>query len=193
MTGISYEIALEKVRARLSATSADHCEAVAEQAAYIAQHYGVDMHSARLAGLLHDWARDEDKAELANMAIARGIEPGVVGNNVPYLLHAQVGAKLIAEEFPGIAHDILTAVERHTIGAPDVSELDIVVYVADMTEPSRSFPGVDVLRDAIGTVSIFELFARAYETSLHHLLERRRWLDPGTVDVWNRIIDRRQS
>lgn len=193
MTGVSYDTALAALRSRLSTKSADHCEAVAKQAALIAERYGVDVEAARLAGLLHDWARDEDKGELAGMAAARGIEPGIVGNKVPYLLHAQVGAKLIAEEFPGISDDIIAAVERHTTGAPDMSDLDIVVFVADMTDPARSFPGVDALRDAIGGVSLSELFARAYETSLHHLLECRRRLAPGTVEVWNGIVERNQS
>lgn len=193
MTGVSYDSALAAVKARLTPTSAAHCEAVAQQAALIAERYGLDVESARLGGLLHDWARDIDKGELLDMAIGRGIVSDAVGDKVPYLLHAQVGAALVAEEFPGVTKEILTAIERHTTGAPDMTELDIVVYVADMTEPSRSFPGVRELRDAIGEVPIGELFARGYETSLHHLLERRRRLAPGTVHVWNSIVDREFS
>ncbi|MHB9002992.1 MAG: bis(5'-nucleosyl)-tetraphosphatase (symmetrical) YqeK [Coriobacteriia bacterium] len=193
MTGVSYDAALLAVRARLTPASAAHCEAVAQQAAFIAAQYDVDVEAARLGGLLHDWARDVDKGELLDMALKRGIVSDAVGDKVPYLLHAQIGAILIAEEFPGILDEILTAVERHTTGAPDMTELDIVVYVADMTEPARSFPGVQDLRDAIGEVPISELFARAYETSMHHLLERRRRLAPGTVHVWNGIVDRELS
>lgn len=193
MTGVSYEPALAAVKARLSPTSAAHCEAVARQAAFIAERYGVDVEAARIGGLLHDWARDMDHDALVEIAASRGIERGAVGDKVPYLLHAQVGAALIAEEFPGISAEIVTAVERHTTGASDMGELDIVVYVADMTEPARDFSGVQELRDAIGEVTIFELFGRAYETSLHHLLERRRRLAPGTVHVWNGIVDRESS
>lgn len=193
MTGVSFDSALEALRARLSPESAMHCEAVANQAATIAERYGLDTETARLGGLLHDWARDVDKRELLRMAVERGIVRDTVIDKVPYLLHAQVGASLITEEFPGILPEIVTAVERHTTGAPDMGALDIVVYVADMTEPARSFPGVEDLRDSIGELSLDELFARAYETSLHHLLEKRRRLAPGTVAVWNGIVDRESS
>ena len=187
----TYDTALTAIRERLSARSAAHCEAVADTAAHLAEVYGVDVEAARLAGLLHDWSRDEEKDALVDEAVARGIDPGTVGRSVPYLLHAQLGALRIAEEFPGIAPEVLSAIERHTTGAADMSELDIIIYIADMIEPARTFNGVEELRAAVGTVPLRELFALAYETSLHHLVDKRRRLHPVTVDVWNSIVGER--
>ena len=40
-----------------------------------------------------------------------------------------------------------------------MTPLDMVVYLADMIEPNRDYPGVQDLRDAVGAVSLSELFA----------------------------------
>lgn len=190
MPEVDFDTALAAVRARLTARSAAHSEAVAREAGRLAEIYRVDVESARLAGLLHDWARDEAKASLLTLAARLGVESASVDTTVPYLLHAKVGAAQLKTAFPGIAPEVLSAIERHTTAARQMSDLDMVVYVADMIEPARTFDGVDRLRAAVGAVALGELFARAYEVSLRHVIERRHHLHPTTVDVWNAIVER---
>jgi HD superfamily phosphohydrolase YqeK len=107
---------------------------------------------------------------------------------VPYLLHARTGAAGIAEAFPGLAPEVTQAVSRHTVGARNMTALDEVVYLADMMEPSRDFPGVEELRAAAGTATLPELFALGYQLSVMHLVRRRRRIHPETVDVWNSLV-----
>lgn len=176
------------VHGHVSPRSAAHCEAVADEAARLAARYGVDVESARVAGLLHDWARDESPETLVNLAEEYGIPVGPIDREVPYLLHAAVGAAQLARDYPGLEPGVLDAIARHTTGAVEMSDLDAVVYVADMIEPARGFAGVEELRAAAGAVPLGELFAHAYATSLHHLIDRRRRFHPTTLQVWNAIV-----
>jgi predicted HD superfamily hydrolase involved in NAD metabolism len=182
----TYEEILEAARERyVSDESFTHAERVAETAARLAQRYGVDPQSARLAGLVHDWARDLDAQTLFDVARQHGIAVTELDREVPYLLHAKVGEALLSERFPDLPRPITRAVAAHTCGAGRMDDLAKVVYVADMIEPGRDFGAVDALREAAGQVELDELFRRSYTRSVEHLIETRRHIHPDTVAVWN--------
>ncbi|MBW6468907.1 MAG: bis(5'-nucleosyl)-tetraphosphatase (symmetrical) YqeK, partial [Coriobacteriia bacterium] len=161
---------------------------VAQTAARLADVYDVDPDEAYLAGLLHDWSRDEDGAALCDEAVRLGIEMTPVDEAVPYLLHARTGAAALRERFPGLSESILEAVERHTFGGPEMTDLDRVVYLADALEPARDAPATDELREQVGRTALVELYERAYAASLEHLIRRRRRIHPATVEAWNSIV-----
>lgn len=183
-----YETALTALRSRLSVASAAHCERVAATARELAVAYEVDPDICALAGLLHDWDRDLNAAELLATAERQGLEMGPADRAVPYLLHARTAAATLAEALDGVPDEVLAAVSRHTVGSAVMSDIDMVVYLADMMEPTRSFAGVEKLRDAVGDVPLAELFALGYQRSMMHLVESRRRIHPDTVVVWNAYV-----
>ncbi len=176
------------LRAHVSADTLGHCERAAETAVRIAASYGVDVLQARLAGLLHDWSKEEAAAELMSRARRHGLPVTDADLAVPYLLHAPVGAVEVRGALPGIDEAVLRAIAAHTCGAREMSALDMVVYVADAIEPGRTHDGVKALRGAVGSVPLGELFARTYSASFRHLIEKRRWVHPVTIDVWNALV-----
>lgn len=183
-----WDIALAALGNRLGAKGVAHSVRVAETAGEIAATYGVDIEAARMAGLLHDWCKDTGDAELLDAAAARGLEVTPVDAAVPYLLHSAVGAAEVREAFPGIDDEVITAIGAHTYGSADMSPLDMVVYVADTIEPGRNHEPVHALREAVGTVSLVELFTRTYAESLRHLVDTRRRIHPDTAAMWNRLV-----
>jgi predicted HD superfamily hydrolase involved in NAD metabolism len=188
VSAVGYEDALAAVEAHLGPKAAKHCRRVAATAATLAVVYDVDADAARLAGLLHDWDREVPRELLADRAQDAGVAVGSVEAASPYLLHAQTGAVAVSEALPGVSAEVLQAISRHTIGAPDMTALDMVVYLADMIEPHRDFPGVEDLRRAVGVVSLGELFALGYQQSMRHLVDRRRRIHPDSVAVWNTLV-----
>jgi predicted HD superfamily hydrolase involved in NAD metabolism len=188
VSGVSYEAAQLMVGSRLWPDAAEHCRLVADAAAELAAAYGVDIERARVAGLLHDWDRGQAPAALLAAASAHGIEVSDADSASPHLLHARTGAHALREAFPDIDDEVLNAVSRHTLGAAEMTPLDMVVYVADMIEPSREYPGVEALRDAVGSASLMELFALCYQQSVLHLVAARKRIHPVTVDVWNAYV-----
>ena len=45
--------------------------------------------------------------------------------------------------------EVLNAIKWHTTGRPNMSLLEKIIYTADLLEPGRKFPGVDLLRKAV--------------------------------------------
>ncbi len=173
----------------LSRQSFQHSERTAAMAVELAGRFGVNVESAELAGLLHDYARDEERAGLVDLAESLGVPVMPIERDHPNLLHARVGAAMVRRDLPGLGEAVLSAIEVHTVGAMPMSDLDKVVYLADMIEPSREFPGVDALRSACETESLDECFRLAYGRTLRHLKEEGRPVHPIS-DVVAAMIER---
>jgi len=163
---------------RLSPGSYAHCERTAATAVELAGRFGVDPEAAELAGLLHDYARDEDRSQLVETADRLGVPVLPMEREHPYLLHARVGAAMVRRDLPGTGEAVLSAIAVHTVGGVPMSALDKVVYLADMIEPTRDFPGLVELREACGRETLDECFRLAYGRTLRHLKERGRPVHP---------------
>lgn len=171
---------------KLGQTSYDHCLRTAETAVRLARMYEVDESQAATAGLMHDVAKDMPDVQLIEQARSFGMKIDPVEACKPYLLHASVGARILALEF-GIADEtILGAVAKHTFGDTIMNKLDRIVYLADVIEPDRDFAGLDEIR-RLTRVSLDEAFAAAYKGQLLFIIEKGGYLHPRTLEVWNSI------
>ena len=189
----TYDEALVALSSRLSERALSHSVRVADEAASLADTYGVDVDAARLAGLLHDWHRETPAAVLIERAREMGLMVTDVDLAVPYLLHGPVAAVDLADEFPGLGDDVRSAVAAHTYGASVMSDLAMVVYIADVIEPKRHHATVGDIREAVGTVTLRELFVRAYAASFRHLIDARLHVHPSTVATWNAALTMDES
>ena len=64
------------------------------------------------------------------------------------LLHAKTGAAIARDVF-GVDDAVYWAIYWHTTGHADMTLLEKIIYLADYIEPSRDFPGVEDLRQAV--------------------------------------------
>ncbi|MDR1357954.1 MAG: bis(5'-nucleosyl)-tetraphosphatase (symmetrical) YqeK [Coriobacteriales bacterium] len=183
--GEIYDDARVKLEGRLTQYRLLHSLSVADIADLMANVYEVDPEYARLAGLLHDWDKNYTDEELVGRAERFNIELPDDPRNMAALLHAQTGACAVAQEYPNVPPEILQAISRHTSAATDMSELDMIIYVADMIEPLRSAPSLQLLRSLAGNVPLEELFIKCFQSTLEHLIRRHRYIHPGSVAVWN--------
>lgn len=188
MSGVTYQTAHEAIAGRLADEALAHCERVADAAVLLAETYAADPEKARIAGLLHDWDREVARIELLSRASDDGIALTSTDTARPYLLHARTGALDVRRALPDIDEDIVSAIAKHTLGDEVMGELDMIVYLADMIESGRSYPGVAELRDAVGRVTLAELFALGYRQTLAHLIEARKPIHPVAAGVWNRYV-----
>lgn len=192
VSGVSYARAEEALSTRLTAGALAHSRRVAQAAAVLAETYGVDVEQARLAGLLHDWNRDLSHEALVAEARAMGADTTDVDTLVPYLLHARTGASSAAFALPGLDDEVVDAIARHTVGAPQMTDLDKVVYLADMLEPGRKHAPLEELREGIGVLPLDDLFFVGYAASFRHLIEAEKLIHPETVAVWNSLVESRK-
>lgn len=171
-----------------------HSCGVSSLSCTLATLYGVDPLDAAFAGLLHDWDRCETDEDLLEKAYNFHIEVDEVLRANPHLLHAHTGAHSVHEyflthpELGELPQGVQQAIANHTVGCTNMTELDMVVYVADMIEPSRMYPGVDTLREMVGTVSLQALFLQCYQKTMEFLVKKRRLIHPDTLKVWNHYM-----
>ncbi len=178
------------VAERLSPASLGHSERVAETARALATRFGADAERAALAGLLHDWSRDESTEGLLDFARRNGLPVCDVDRAVPYLLHAGVAAAQVREAFPGIDPTVLDAIASHTLGEAGMTDLMRIVYIADTIEPARAFQGVEDLRRLASdpTATLAEVCFACYRRSLLHIIDSGRRIHPDSVRTWNALV-----
>lgn len=180
-----YHDARKKLEVRLTQYRLLHSISVSDIAVLMANVYEVDADYAQVAGLLHDWDKNYTDAELMKRAKKFGIEVPKDQRNLAALLHAQTGACAVQLEYPDLPPEIIQAIRRHTSAATDMTELDMIIYVADMIEPMRSASNLQPLRSLAGNVPLDELFFKCYQATLEHLIRRRRYIHPSSMEVWN--------
>jgi predicted HD superfamily hydrolase involved in NAD metabolism len=151
-----------------------HSVRVARCADILAMRHGVSRRKARVAGMLHDLARLYSAERLIAESQARGFTISAAERDHPTLLHARLGAALARELFGVEDADVLSAIEKHTVGGGTMSPLDCVVYLADSLEPNRSFAD----RGELWQLALRDLQAATRETmrlsAEHHARKRSR-------------------
>lgn len=184
---MNYDVIQTKLQKMLTTKRYQHSVGVSETAAMLAVQYGANVNQARLAGMVHDCARELPSNTLLQMAATFGIVLNDVELRQSALLHAPVGAKLIAEDY-GI-HDaaIRRAVALHTTGGPNLTLLEKIIYLADFIEPGRNFPGVDKLRQLAGQ-NLDAAVLAAYDQSLQYIIAQRGLVHPATIEGRNNLL-----
>lgn len=196
VAGVSYDDFYAELHAELAQRVGKrrlaHIEGVAQTAEALARAYGEEPLRARLAGLLHDWDKAYDDAGIRRRVDELGMQVDpYVYDRMARLLHGPTAACALARDYPGIIDPaVLQAVSRHTTAALDMTALDMIVYVADVIEPGRTYGGLEPLREAAGKAPLENLFLMSFEYTMESVLQRKKNLYPNTVDVWNRYADR---
>lgn len=170
---------------------AEHTIRVAKKAFEIAEEFGVDKTSARIAGFLHDISGiipNDKRLEAANLL---NIDVLPEEERLPLILHQKI-SRVMAQDVFGINDTyILNAIECHTTLKANASKLDMVLFIADKIEwDQKGIPpyikevnkGLDIsLEYAAFSYLKFQWDNRANLKVLHP------WLEEAYKDLYNRV------
>lgn len=136
----------------------EHSVRVAILAVEMAKKYGVSEEKALVASAMHDCAKNlsPDSPYLKGFVPPEDCPPPV--------LHQYQGAYVAEHTFEIYDPEILDAIRYHTSGRPCMRNLEKLVFLADMLESGRDYPGVDELR---------EIFKRDLDECLTVCLKRQ--------------------
>lgn len=183
----------QALQARVKASRYRHSLGVSQTAEQLARIYGVNQSEAAVAGLLHDWDKSLTGDELKRKAKKLKLAGKEVREHATGVLHSWTAAATLRDEFPELSDAVLQAIGRHTCGAVGMSDLDMVVFVADIIEPGRDFPDIEGLRAAVGEVCLEELFYRTYKANFMYLLSADMVVAPPSLDVYNSLVVERKA
>lgn len=177
----------EKLKRTLSEKRYKHSLGVCDEAVKLAQKYGADKDKAYLAGLLHDCAKGYDINKQIELCGEYRIALDKITLVCTPVIHAPLGAAVANDEYGIDDEEILEAIRCHTVAKENMSILDKIIYVADMIEPMRDFPGVDEIRKA-AYEDIDKAFIMGLKQSIVFNAEKNKIIHPDTISAWNYML-----
>ena len=135
------------LRSRMNEHRYAHSLNVAERAVFLAKKYGADQEKAEFAGLIHDICKGIPNEEQLAIIKNAGIELDEDTLKSPALWHSIAGAIYSEHEIGVSDKDVLNAVRYHTSGRGNMSILEKVVYMADLTSAERNYPDAEYTRN----------------------------------------------
>ena len=132
-----------------------------------------------------DWDKVLSDDELVARALHYGIKVAGSPSAATPLLHGPVAAYELPQLFPELSPAVFQAVDRHTVGACDMTPLDMVVFVADAIEPNRHGDYAHALRKMVGKSSLDELFFSCFAQGLVYVIQSGRYLYPTAITIYN--------
>lgn len=185
-TSLTREEIIEEVRTRLSEERFEHVLRVELTALELAEKYAVDLEKSSIAALLHDVAKEEPDSEMRDLVISENLDLSLLqfGSQI---WHAPVGAVQARRDFEITDEEILNAITYHTVGAPEMTDVEKVVFVADYVEPGRDFTGAKKARK-LAEESLDKVIQLKIKDTIIELIERKRKIYPKAIDSYNAWI-----
>ena len=172
---------------KLNSERLNHTHGVAKAATLLAERYGENPHDAKIAALLHDYAKDFTKTELLEYIRKHKLKVDKLCLMVHELLHGVVAASIAQRKFQIQNIDILNAISNHTTGRRGMSKLEKIIYLADFIEEGRIYPGVEGLREA-ATKSLDKAVYQALNNTIIFVVNTGKFLHPNTLYARNELL-----
>lgn len=180
---LSSEELVEKVHQRMDEKRFLHCIRTSKTAEGLAELYHANVDRAQVAGLIHDYAKEIPIEDFKKIIVYENLDPDLLNWNRA-IWHGVVGTYFIEHELGITDQAILDAVKKHTTGAPEMTTLDKIVFVADYIEPARDFSGAIKTREAAKT-SLDSAVGLELTQSIEHLVSEKLPIYPETIISYN--------
>ena len=161
-----------------------HTLSVAQTAACMAMCHGEDPYKAYIAGLLHDCAKCLKNKKKLELAKEFGLLVSEAAQENPDLLHAALGAELAKKEYGIEDESIISAIRWHTTGKPDMTRLEMIVYIADYIEIHRKTLPLLANARRVAFSDLEECMCVILESTLSFLGKKGAAVDPITRESY---------
>lgn len=185
-------IDVNKIKAELSTMLSqkrfEHSLFVAKRAKELALIYGVDSDAAYLAGLVHDCCKEISKQEQLKIIEQFGIILTDVEKLEPNIWHGYAASGFIKEKWGITDNDICNAVKHHTCGRKNMSVLEKIIFVADLTSEDREYEDSKPIR-VISETSLELAIYNCYLYIIPFIVNRKGRLTENTIECYNDIVN----
>ena len=123
------------VKENLKVGRYNHTLGVVNTAVELAKVFGEDQKKAEIAALCHDVAKNMDLEQLRKIIDEENITLSIDEENTKEIWHSIAGPIIAKNIFKINDEEILSAMRWHTTGKENMSNLDKIVYLADLIEP----------------------------------------------------------
>lgn len=181
---------LDILKEKLTPSRLYHSICVAEQAQHLAEKFGADTEKAYTAGLIHDIMRYEPPEEMLKLIDSDGkykLTP--LERKITVTLHAVAGEIYLRTVLGVTDEEILSAVRYHTTGKEDMTLLEKIIYVADLTSEDRDYPDVAEVRET-AELSLEKATLRGLSFTIESNAQKNKPIHIDTVKAYNYLAER---
>ncbi len=194
----------EAVRQSMSERRFRHTAEVEKMAERIGEIYLPKKKNAlRVAALLHDITKEKSAQEHFAILEEHGVPISDIERISVKTLHARTAAIVIAtdEKYKQYAcSDVISAVRNHTVGAPDMSVFDMIIYLSDYIDESRTFEDCVTLRNYFWdkepekmsederTEHLWRTMVYSFDFTVAALLKKGSAISLDTINTRNALI-----
>ena len=174
------------IKSNMTKKRHEHSIGVEFTATCLAMRYDVNlMNKARIAGILHDCAKCMDDKDVIELCDKHNIPVNKYEKEYPFMLHGKTGAHLAKEEYGINDIDILESIKYHTVGRPNMTLLEKIIFTADYIEPGRDkAPNLEYLRN-LAFIDLDEAVYRIVEDTIKYLKESGEAINEVIYDVYD--------
>ncbi len=171
-----------------------HSIGTAGCAVELARMYSLDEEKAYVAGLLHDCAKCKTKEELQDIVRHKLNDMDPQELKTSKILHAPIGAFVARDSFGIKDAEILSSIRWHTIGKPDMSTFESIIFLADKIEPSRGNAEfrekiLKILEENRGRKGLKKALFLCFQATVKSLAERKLPIFPITIETYNELLE----
>lgn len=164
-----------------------HTLGVVNTAIKLAEVHGEDVKKAEIAALCHDVAKNMSYEDMKKIINEENIDLSVDEKNSKELWHSIVAPILGRRVFEIQDEEILSAMRWHTTGKENMTNLEKIIYLADLIEPSRKFEGLEEIRRASYEDLNLAMLKALTHTTIY-LLEQGYAVDSNSVKARNYLV-----
>ncbi len=183
----------ERLSKRLTEKRYAHSLATMKASSELAKYHNIDIYKAEVAALLHDCAKcytDSKKLEMAKR-YKMDITPSEKEN--PDLLHQRLGSIVAMRDYGVTDTEILSAIECHTTGKPDMNNLEKLIFISDFIEPTRkSFYAMENIRE-LAKHSLDMALVAILESTIQYLLDQKKEIDERSLETYRYYIEEKEE
>lgn len=130
----------------------------------------IDMDKVLLASLLHDYAKFYTMDEYEQLVLEYNVDSYLLSLHKK-ILHSVLGRYAVQKDFGIDDEEILSAIEYHTTGKPNMTDLQKVLFISDYCEEGREGLVFDNARD-LAFVNLDKCVYYILESKMKFVLER---------------------
>ena len=190
---MTHEEMIARLKTELNEHRFNHTLGVAAEAQRLAALFGADPEKAYVAGLLHDCAKNFSDERVKEYCEKYGVTLDPYCDKEKALVHAFLGPVVAKNDYGVEDGEILSAIYYHTTGKADMTPMEKLIYIADMTEPGRKMDYLPELRAMLEGGDVDGALIYGLGSSICYVIKKGNLVHPHSIHARNYLIENRRK
>ena len=165
-----------------------HSVGVMEMCEKLAKIYKVDVEKAKIAGLLHDNAKEMSPEEMLDYVKKNNIEITEIEKINTPILHGKIGADIAKKKY-GVDKQIEDAIKYHTTTNIKMDTLAKILYVSDKIEMNRMSDEYNIQEEReVAKKDLYRAVLMIIDSNIESLIKKGKLIEQESIETRNKIL-----